>query len=320
MQHRQQTKSMVEGALLAALTVLLSVIGIYLPLIGIFIGFTWPVPITILGLRHGLKWSVLATAVSGIILAMLVTPLQALTLVLGFGLLGIVLGEAIKRDLSVGKIIWLGASASLLSKILLFLTATLLLGVNSFAENFAMLERSMEQALDMYRQMGMNQTQIEMMGESLRNVMNLMKVVFPALLVVASIIDTFINYILSQLILKRLGYPAKKVPPFSEWSLPRWVVWGFILGIIFLISGQHYKIEGLTTVGLNLQYFSSMLFLVQGFSVVSFYLKKYNTNNLVRWLILVMIFITPFLVGILVWVGLLDVWFDYRRLNRGDNP
>jgi len=319
-QHRQQTKSMVEGALLAALTVLLSVLGIYLPVLGVFIGFTWPVPITILGLRHGLKWSVLATVVSGIILSMLVTPMQALTLVLGFGLLGIVLGEALKRDLSIGKIIWLGASASLLSKILLFFAATFLLGVNSFTENFTMLQKSMEQALAIYKDMGMDKAQLEMMKESLSNIMDLMKIIFPALLVIASIIDTFLNYILSQLILKRLGYPAKKVPPFSEWRLPRWVVWGFITGIIFLIAGQHYKIEGLTTIGLNLQYFSSMLFLIQGFSVVTFYLKKYKTNNFLISFILLVLFITPFFVGILVWVGLFDVWFDYRRLSRGNNP
>lgn len=320
MQHRQQTKSMVEGALLAALTVLLSLVGIYLPVIGAFIAFTWPVPITILGLRHGLKWSLMATVVSGIILSLLVSPMQALSLVLGFGLLGIVLGEAVKRDLSVGKIIWLGATASLISKIILFFAASFLLGLNSFAENFTMMQRSIDQVLEMYKNMGMDKNQLEAMRESFHNMIGLMKIVFPSLLVVASILDTFLNYILSQAILKRLGYPAKKVPPFSEWRLPRWVVAGFIIGIIFLIGGQHYKIEGLTTVGLNLQYFSSMLFLIQGFAVVSYYLAKYKVTGIIRWLILLMLFITPIFVGILVWVGLLDVWFDYRRFGRGNNP
>jgi len=318
--QRQQTKSMVEGALLASLTVLLSVMGIYLPIIGAFISFTWPVPIIILGLRHGLKWSLLATAVSGLILALLVTPMQALALVLGFGLLGIVLGEAIRRDLSVGKIIGIGAVASLFSKVLLFGVGSLILGVNSFTENFTMIQKSMDQVLTMYTQMGMDKNQLATMRESLHNVVELMKIIFPALLVVASILDTFLNYLISQLILKRLGYPAKKVPPFAEWRLPMWVAGGFVIGIIFLIVGQHYKIEGLTTIGLNLQYFSSMLFLIQGFSVASYYLRKFKVVGLVKWLIFIMLFITPFLVGILVWVGLLDIFFNYRRLQKVSKP
>lgn len=320
MQTRQETKSMVEGALLASLTVLLSVLGIYLPVVGIFISFTWPVPIVILGLRHGLKWSLLATVVSGLVLSLLVSPMQALTLVLGFGLLGIVLGEALKRDLSFGKVIGLGAVASLFSKVLLFAVGSLLLGVNSFTENFTMLEKSITQVLTMYSQMGMDKNQLDMMRDTFRNMLELMKVIFPALLVVASILDTFLNYLISQLILKRLGYATKQIPPFAEWRLPKWVAGGFVIGIIFLIAGQHYKIEGLTAVGLNLQYFSSMLFLFQGFAVVAYYLRKFKVVGLVKWLIFIMLFITPFLVGVLVWVGLLDVFFNYRRFSKVSKP
>lgn len=320
MHSRPNTKSMVEGALLAALTVLLSLLGVYLPLIGAFISFLWPVPIVILGLRHGLKWSIMATIVSGLLLSLLATPLQALSSVLAFGLLGIVLGEAIRRELSVGMIIWLGAIASLASKLLLFAVAFLLLGINSFDQSLVMLQQSTNQVLSFYSKTGMDQNQLAMLKKSFTDVINLMKIIFPALLVLVAITDTFLNYLVSQLILKRLGYPAKKIPPFSQWKLPRWVMWGFVLGIIFLLAGQHYKMEALTNIGLNLEYFYSMLFIAQGLAVTSFYLEKLKTQGLVKLLILFILFITPLFVGLLVWVGLLDTYFDYRRIVKSNKP
>jgi len=316
LQSGQKTKSVVEGALLTALTVLLSLLGIYLPVIGVFISFTWPVPIIVLGLRHGLKWSIMATVVSGILLSLLVTPIQALALVLGFGLLGIVLGEALKRDVSIGLIIWLGALASLFSKILLFAVGTLFLGINPFEQTFTMLQQSLNYSLEMYTKMGMDKQQLALLKESLTNLMKLMKLIFPALLVMVSILDTMINYLVSQLILSRLGYPAKKIPPFAEWRLPSWVAGGLLLGIVFLITGQHYKIEGLTTIGLNLQGFAYILFFIQGFAIVVYYLDKLKVIGLIRWLILILLFITPLFNQILVWLGLFDILFNYRRLPK----
>lgn len=51
-------------------------------LIGAFINLIWPVPIILLGVRHGYKWSMMATAVAGILIAILVHPLHAVAVVL----------------------------------------------------------------------------------------------------------------------------------------------------------------------------------------------------------------------------------------------
>ncbi|HHV19081.1 MAG TPA: DUF2232 domain-containing protein, partial [Thermoanaerobacterales bacterium] len=80
------TKSLVEGALLAAINIILSIMAIYMPILGTFATLIWPVPIVILGIRHGIKTSILSTVVAGIFVAILSGPFQAITIVVSFGL------------------------------------------------------------------------------------------------------------------------------------------------------------------------------------------------------------------------------------------
>lgn len=70
------TKALVEGALLAAINIVLSIMALYMPILGSFATLVWPVPIVILGIRHGLRTSILATAVAGIIVAILSGPFR----------------------------------------------------------------------------------------------------------------------------------------------------------------------------------------------------------------------------------------------------
>ena len=86
------TKSLVEGALLAAINIILSIMALYMPILGTFATLVWPVPIVILGIRHGLRTSILSTVVAGIFVAILSGPFQAVNIVISFGLIGIAMG------------------------------------------------------------------------------------------------------------------------------------------------------------------------------------------------------------------------------------
>ena len=56
--------SMTESGLLAAITVVMALIGVYVPLLGTVAILMWPLPILILIVRHGLRWGVMAVVVS----------------------------------------------------------------------------------------------------------------------------------------------------------------------------------------------------------------------------------------------------------------
>ena len=74
--------SMTESGLLAAITVVMALIGVYVPLLGTVAVLMWPLPILVLIVRHGLRWGVMAVVVSGVLTAALVEPVVSLRLAL----------------------------------------------------------------------------------------------------------------------------------------------------------------------------------------------------------------------------------------------
>ena len=103
MKERMPTKSIVEGAFLSAITALLFLASLYIPLLGTLISFLCPLPLIILCLRHDIKIALLALFVSFIMVTLLAGPFQGLIAVFGFGLLGIALGVTIKKAVSMGN-------------------------------------------------------------------------------------------------------------------------------------------------------------------------------------------------------------------------
>ena len=63
-----RVQPMVEGGILSAVAILFALISVYVPFIGVFVNLIWPVPIILLGVRHGYKWSLMATVVAGILI------------------------------------------------------------------------------------------------------------------------------------------------------------------------------------------------------------------------------------------------------------
>ena len=50
-----------------------AIISMYVPVIGSFINFLWPLPIAICGMRNGLRWSVMTLIVADIAVAVLIS-------------------------------------------------------------------------------------------------------------------------------------------------------------------------------------------------------------------------------------------------------
>ena len=73
----RKTSAMVEAGILAAIAIVMALISMYVPVAGVFVNFVWPLPIIICGMRHGLKWSLMSLTVAGIIVAIIISPLQA---------------------------------------------------------------------------------------------------------------------------------------------------------------------------------------------------------------------------------------------------
>lgn len=135
----------------------------------------------------------------------------------------------------------------------------------------------------------------------------------PALLLLISVLYSWLFYELIKFILKKGGYLLPPWPSFSLWRVPDTFVWGFIVGWGGMLVGEYKGIELLYLTGLNLRYIFQIIYLLIGLSIVAFYLKKYKVSPLMQapayFLLILFTYPSTFL-------GVADTWFDFRKLEE----
>lgn len=74
-----------------------------------------------------------------------------------------------------------------------------------------------------------------MTTESLERMQHMLSLVLPAGLLLSCPISAFVNYWAARKVLSRLGDPYPWFPPFATWTLPRWILGGYGLGMATLL-------------------------------------------------------------------------------------
>jgi len=308
------TKALVEGALLAAINIILSIMAIYMPILGTFATLIWPVPIVILGIRHGLRTSILATVVAGIIVAILSGPFQALSIVISLGLIGIAMGWAINKKLSPFKVLTIGGAASLVSKIILIFLTMLMMGINPITEEINILKESFSMAGELYEKFGIDSGTVETTIEGINKSLELMPIVIPGIFIMASAIDTFLTYIVTKAVLVRMGQKLEDLTPFWLWKFPDFTAAFFLFGHLLVMLETYWPVGVLKAIGMNIVLVFGFAFYIEGFSLLAYFLGKYNVAKPLRALIAFFVMFNPVFLQLLFFAGLFDVLFNFRKI------
>ena len=108
-----RARPLVESALLAALGALLILIAFYVPLFGLFATVVSPLPTAFAVIRHGIRWGIMSSIVTLMVLLPFLSPVTAVTLWVVYGTMGIALGYSVRRNLPAERTIGLMTGASL---------------------------------------------------------------------------------------------------------------------------------------------------------------------------------------------------------------
>jgi uncharacterized protein YybS (DUF2232 family) len=311
---KEKTRSMVEAAMLAALTVILLLPTIYLPLLGMITLFIWPVPITVLGVRHGLKSSILAMVTAAFITSILTHPLTVGSLVIWLGFLGIALGYCFREKWPPAKTLGVGTLTVLASTLLLFLLTLLVFGVNPLTAGQTMLAESSSQALEIYRGLGLPEGQLDRMEEYYLEMVEMFRYLLPATLLLGSVFATFINFSVARLVLGKLGQEVPGLPPFATWQFPRNLLLGYLVGILFVLGGNYYGQSLLLEIGLNIQVIFNLVLALAGLTVVHHLLRRYSLPKTLIILASGIIILNPIFLQLVTLLGIIDIAFNLRRL------
>ena len=140
----------------------------------------------------------------------------------------------------------------------------------------------------------------------------------PGLLLVYVFLGSLINYYWCVSIFKKRGLILKGMPLFKEWDAPWYLISGLIIGFVFVVippfnAAYDFAFDA---VGINLLIVFGLLYTALGFSVLWSMFDKLHTSTI--WRIIIISILSFFLILIIVIpiMGIIDVWANFRKLER----
>ncbi len=312
----RKTSAMVEAGILAAIAIVMALISMYIPVVGAFVNFVWPLPIIACGVRHGLKWSFLSLIVAGIIIAIIISPIQAFFLVAIFGLLGLILGECMRRHLSPMKLMLYGSVGAVLALIINIALSFMVLGINPVEMMFASFDSSLGELATYYREHGMSEADIKTTMDGYAELLRMMRIIMPAAFLMSAPILAFLNYWAAKKILTKLGERFEDFPPFTKLEVPGWILFPYAAslgGVTYYFLNDPTNI--MYDVCVNIQTVCSFLLVLQGICILYWFVESKKKPAWWAHLATGLLFFIPLFSQIIVYVGAFDIVFDFRKIR-----
>ena len=282
-----------------------ALLGVFVP----YLLFLLPAPLAVLIARHGLRAGITTAAVSAVAVGIATWhPLTALMVLLVLGL-GVTIGEALRDGLSLRQTLLIGWLVMIITQLLPYYAASSLLGFDIVAETERLWLQNMQKALEFG-----GQTVTE---QQVAETANQVKTVFPAMIILSAGFLTLVNYWLTRRWMRQLGAEIRAIPPFSRWRFPGYFAWAYILGLGCELLQQYVDIPVLESLSTNLQLVAGTILMMQGLALAWAYLARLRTPKLLIAVVLVIASVMlPYLMQVFILIGLLDTWFDLRRIGR----
>ena len=282
------------------------------PPLGALIGVLSPFPLVFIYLQRGRQVGIALVALVFVVLLLLVGANQAMLFLAEYALMALVLGELIRFQLPGDRCIAISALASGFVSMVLLVA---LFGDQdvSVKEFFAKQVRShFSQSMEAFESMGENKAEVEEMRVFAEKAAEGFAASYPAFLLIGSLIGAAANYALIRIAWMRLyGSGLFSERAFSEWVCPENLVWGFILSGAALFLGQGMVADA----GLNVFLVMLCIYFAQGLSIIVYFLKVRKVPTFFWFVLFILIFVQPLLIGLVAGLGVFDIWADFRKLR-----
>jgi uncharacterized protein YybS (DUF2232 family) len=305
----RKTYMITEAAIQLALFAVLFLIALYMPLIGVIATLFLALPFIIFTIRHGYAYALLLLAAS-LIISMLIGSLFSLPVALMFGTAGIAIGVMLAKNKSRYMILLISALIFLINIVIDYAISVKFLQTDIIQETLLAFRQSFDTAMQMMK--GMGQEPPKQLQEQFNQGFELIKYVIPTLFVIAAFLFAYITIIVSVPILKRLKLPVGTWPPFRDVTLPKSLLWVYVLVIALSFIPLEKGTFAYIAI-LNVYYVLQLLLMVQGFS---FLYHVANKKNIPKGMVIggtVLCLFLPFLLYLIAILGIIDLGFDLRK-------
>ncbi len=304
------TNAVVMAGMATAVAVVLSLIGLYMPVFSTLIFLAIPLPIIYVALQQGSRWALIVTVGTLILDSVFFGIMSGAFLCAIFGVLGVVLGICYERNVRPAATLLAGAAAVLLAFAAQMFFAVYVLGIDTAFISADFFDSMKAETMDVLPQFYSGDTLVEMQRQIDLMYDALKKSIYFAI-TAAALVYSYASMALSQALFRRMGIQnIPTLPPVSRWEFPVGLVYLYLLSIgMGLVFPED---EMLQTVLYNLNMGCMFIFWLQGFAFLWWLPKRYPAISPLRWIIVALAFFIPFIQTAMIVMGLFDLLFHYR--------
>ncbi|CDZ99284.1 hypothetical protein BN1050_00024 [Metalysinibacillus saudimassiliensis] len=300
-----KNQSLVYGAVMTALFVILLFMTAFIPVVSFFTAFITPLPLMWYGAKFDRKQTLLVGVVA-ILLGSLLGGIVIVPAALSFAVIGVVVGIAIQSNYSkIGLLMTTGLTVLAIT-VVMYVALMQFLAIDVITE---MLATTRESYLKMNEAFLTTSGKEAMSEADIDKLIMMLEALIPALLTLSSFLMAFIMLSVSLPILQRLGIKVPKFSPFKDMRLPRAVLWYYLVVVTVKLFANPEVGSTLYTVTYNFDVILSVLLVLQAFSLIQYYLASRGMSSVVG--IIICVLLLP-LFPLLVLVGVLDLGMDIR--------
>lgn len=196
--------------------------------------------------------------------------------------------------------------------LLLLTMQTALSGVNPITGFLGSLDANIERTLEYYRQSdSVAPETLSILEESFLQMKTILPNILASIMVSLALLIIWSTMLLgNRMIVKFTGY--RPWADHQTWRLPDKLIWLLIGGAVITVL----PLTPLRVVGSNLLICMGLVYIFQGFAVLSFFLHKWKAPQVVRFLLYAMMLFQSFGTLLLLIIGIGEVWLDLRRLKK----
>jgi uncharacterized protein YybS (DUF2232 family) len=308
----KETKKLTEGAMLAALYLLVLLMVLYIPLIGIIIIWFLPLPFIIYVLRQGLKAGIVLFSVT-LLGSLIVGGIIVLPLTILFGVGGIVVGELYRREKPAFAVLLGGSLAYIANLIVYFVLSILIFKIHPLHATQELMRQSVESAEFMLVQIGQESAdQLDQFHEFIDVLPDLL----PLIIVFVGISYALFIQLIASSVLKKLKFPIAVLPAFRNWKFPKAFLWYYLIVLVLLLIGVEPG-TSIYLVVINLLPLLEIIMAIQGLSFLFYFCYEKKISKALPIMVIILIFILPGIMYLIRILGIMDLGFDLRkRVNK----
>lgn len=275
------------------------------PLLGVFALLFLPLPILFYRLKLGRNFSGIIMAVSFFILMLMTGGIAFDILYFGSLLItGFFLGECLERQMDIQRTMIFTGLMVAGSAFAAFAVYTIFQGQTMGSILSDYLSRYFSLTADLYSEMGIDKSQIEMLNSAFL-------IVLPGMFLVSYMTTIWMNILIIRKLLEKKGITLKNIEHLNQYRVPEFLVWVVILLSLALML----PMEAPKYVSINCLIVLMLVYFFQGIAVVSFFFKKKKSPMALRFFCYSLIAVQLYVLILVIGLGFFDNWINFRKLD-----